>query len=151
MKAWLRSHYAPLVGVIWFAAIISLSGAAWAVADATRAWQNAQDSQAAQQLPVPSKIETPASPATYQALVRRLSSLHPDVRWLAQPDGMRLEVQNLQDYGVFRLALADVLSSLPGAQWRATELCAGAECQGPAYSAVLRATQASLLVKEGSM
>lgn len=61
------------------------------------------------------------------------------VQLLVSEEGVTVKAHSVADYAEWRLALADVMLSMPGAVWSVKKLCAGERCPEGAYSVTLNA------------
>lgn len=62
--------------------------------------------------------------------------------------GLNVKAAKLDDYLQWRLALADVMLSMPGAVWTVKSLCAGEKCSEGAFSATVTGVVRSFGVQQ---
>lgn len=78
----------------------------------------------------------------YLAVRERVGRAHSEtrVKFVASDDALTVKADKLDDYALWRMALADVMLSMPGAVWTVKSMCAGEKCTDGAYSASVMAT-----------
>ena len=80
--------------------------------------------------------KTPLTEAQYQSVVDRLSPLYPDLEFrVLNGASVVITSYDKSDYGVWRMALFDLMNGLPGAVWEPVEICAGNRCGRTPYTA----------------
>lgn len=84
----------------------------------------------------------------YLAVRERVGRTHTGqgVQLVASEDTLTVQAKGLADYTHWRMALADVMLSMPGAVWSVKKMCAGEKCPEGAYSVTLTALVRSLAV-----
>lgn len=75
----------------------------------------------------------------YLAVRERVGRAHADngVLLSAQDDGLTVKAAHVDSYLQWRLALADVMMSMPGTVWTVKSLCAGEKCPEGHFHVVL--------------
>jgi hypothetical protein len=84
----------------------------------------------------------------YLAVRERVGRAHAEtrVKFVASDDALTVKAEKLDDYTTWRMALADVMLSMPGAVWTVKSMCAGEKCSDGAYSASVTAIVRSFAV-----